>query len=62
MLLRNFLLLMNGRESVRGRLCVEKHAENGDIKVHLKNSLRLHHDGFSFFRYILVRSCNAELR
>ena len=33
MLLRNFLLLMNGRESVRGRLCVEKHAENGDIRV-----------------------------
>ena len=33
--------------------------ERGDIRVHLKNSLRLHHGGFSFFRYILVRSCNA---
>ena len=58
MLLRNFLL-MNGRKSARGRLCVEEHAGKGDIRVHLKNSLRLHHGGFSFFRYILVRSCNA---
>ena len=59
MLLRNFLLLMNGRKSARGCLCVEEHAGKGDIRVHLKNSLRLHHGGFSFFRYILVRSCNA---
>ena len=58
MLLRNFLL-MNGRKSARGCLCVEEHAGKGDIRVHLKNSLRLHHGGFSFFRYILVRSCNA---
>ena len=59
MLLRNFLLLMNGRKSARGCLCVEEHAGKGDIRVHLKNSLRLHHGGFPFFRYILVRSCNA---